>query len=162
MASDRFNWGGVTWIKHLTNHPSRPASPPLGSTVIRIMQDSHEDLNEWSTAYIEAMDSSENVHEHHPLFWAVDKFFDLEIERPDVCWEAILDILSKKPSDRVLGVLAAGPLEDLINNHGSVYIEKIETEARRNPAFRHLLGGVWESGTPDVWGRVEKIRGKPW
>jgi hypothetical protein len=57
-------------------------------------------------------------------------------------------------SEEVLGVLAAGPLEDLIHDKGDDFIERIELLARRDPAFRLLLRGVWESGSPAVWERV--------
>ncbi|WP_460198921.1 DUF6869 domain-containing protein [Xanthomonas campestris pv. passiflorae] len=54
-------------------------------------------------------------------------------------WAAILAILAKNPPSSVIGVLAAGPLEDLIQDSGLRYIERIELEARRNPGFRHYL-----------------------
>jgi hypothetical protein len=77
-------------------------------------------------------------------------------------WQGILEVLSRNPSETVLGMLAAGPLEDLIHYHGPAYVEAIELEARRNPSFRHLLGGVWESSTPEVWHRIESARGDSW
>jgi hypothetical protein len=54
----------------------------------------------------------------------------------------------------VLGALAAGELEDLIEYHGPAFIERIEQEAARDPRFRCLLCGVWRSSTPQVWARV--------
>ena len=73
-------------------------------------------------------------------------------------WRVILAVLSRKPSDEVLGRLAAGPLEELIQTDGAAFIERMEECARKEPAFRHLLGGVWRSGTTDIWARVEKAR----
>jgi hypothetical protein len=59
--------------------------------------------------------------------------------------------------------LAAGPLDDLLAAHGSALIERIETEARRNPAFNLLLGGVWQNTmSPDVWGRIQAARLEVW
>ncbi len=55
-------------------------------------------------------------------------------------------------------MLAAGPLEDLIEYHGPDFIGRIEDEARRSAIFRELLGEVWESSTPEVWGRIEKLQ----
>lgn len=78
-------------------------------------------------------------------------------------WQFILAVLARRPSERVLGMLAAGPLEDLLAYAGKFYIDRVELEARRNPAFRHLLGGVWQNRTPDeLWRRVEAVRGEPW
>ena len=78
------------------------------------------------------------------------------------CWATILEILVRNPPRQVLRVLAAGPLEDLIHHVGPEFIDRIELQARRNPAFRQLLGGVWACSTPDVWARVEAVRGAAW
>lgn len=78
------------------------------------------------------------------------------------CWDAILAILAQSPTASVIGVLAAGPLEDLIRQAGKQYIDRIELAARRDPTFRHLLGGVWKSGTPSVWARIASVRGATW
>ncbi len=121
-----------------------------------------EEFNNWVSAYIEAEDAPEKLNENNSLFWAVEQFMNLNYENPEICWEAILEILERNPSDKVIAVLAAGPLEDLIEVHGSLFIDRIEKEARRNPRFRHLLGGVWQSSTPEIWARVEKARIKAW
>jgi hypothetical protein len=39
-------------------------------------------------------------------------------------------------------MLAAGPFEYLIARGGDQFIERIENEARRNPAFKHFLAGA--------------------
>jgi hypothetical protein len=118
-----------------------------------------QDLQNWATAYIEAQNSDERIHENHRLWWPIGRFFELELEHPEDCWAGILAVLWREPSEKVLGVLAAGPLEDLIQNHGEHFIERIEAEAKTDPAFRALLHGVWESGTPEVWARIQKARG---
>nr|WP_315484937.1 hypothetical protein [uncultured Undibacterium sp.] len=122
------------------------------------------EFDEWVVAYImyQSAPESERRREDHPLFWAVLKFFDLMSDEPEICWKAILDILRRKPEDEVIGVLSAGPLEDLIKDHGGDFIDRIVLEASRNPDFKHSLGGVWKSGSPEVWARVEAIRGKSW
>lgn len=121
------------------------------------------EFEEWISAYIERQGMEREPAEgNDPLFWAVMKFMDLNDEDPELCWQAILEILRRRPNDKVLGVLAAGPLEDLIEYHGPEYLDKIEREANFNPGLRHLLGGVWESSTPEVWARIEAIRGEPW
>jgi hypothetical protein len=120
------------------------------------------DLDAWADAYIQAAQSPEKIDVDHPLWWAIEKFFDIEADQPEIVWAAILSIIDKTSNDRVIGNLAAGPLEELIGNHGPAWIDRIENEARRNPKFRHLLGGVWQSSTPEIWARVEKARVKAW
>ena len=121
------------------------------------------EIEEWASAFIAFQQDPDRNREDHPLFWAAEKFM-LPGEWADAedCWKTILEILSRDPSDTVTSILAAGPLEDLIHHAGPQFIDRIELEARRNPAFRQLLGGVWESSTPDVWARVVSARGGTW
>ena len=119
-----------------------------------------EEQRNWVDSYISAYDDKSK---HDPGNWAIQKFIENGYEHPELCWEVILNILYREPDQKVIGALAAGPLEDLIQDHGETFIDRIETEARQNPAFRHLLGGVWESGGHDIWNRVLKARNnKSW
>jgi len=122
-----------------------------------------DEFERWIAAYI-ARQASDAIPgpDNDPQFWAVDTFFRLNDEDPALCWKAILEILGRKPGDKVLGVLAAGPLEDLVGCHGPAFIDRIDAEARRNPDFRSLLGGVWQASTPEVWQRVLRARGRAW
>ena len=73
---------------------------------------------------------------------------DLPFNHPNLCFNVILNILEKidtVPDNKLFSVLAAGPLDDLLHEHGSVMIDKIDTTARINPKFRKLLNGVWDS-----------------
>jgi uncharacterized protein DUF6869 len=82
---------------------------------------------------------------------------------PETVWSAILKILEHELTDDQLALLAAGPMEDLLAQHGAQFIERVEAEAERNPRFNHLLGGVWRSSmTEDVWGRVQRARKEVW
>ncbi len=125
----------------------------------------HAEIEVWATAYINALQDQTLLKVRgHPLWWAIEKFMPslFGSASADDCWAAILEILSRNPPDKVIEVLAAGPLEDLIKSHGPEVIERVEAESRRNPAFRDLLGGVWRSSTPDIWARVVKAQGKLW
>ena len=88
-------------------------------------------------------------------------------ENPDLAWEAIKIVVgqvkSRSHENELIEVLAAGPVENLLRLHGPAVIDRVETEARRNPAFNNVLGGVWSSNIdPDVWERVEEIRNEVW
>jgi hypothetical protein len=65
---------------------------------------------------------------------------DLVDNEPDRMLDMILEILKIETNPRLLGFLAAGPLEDVIS---MVTIDRVEREAAANEGFRHLLGGVW-------------------
>lgn len=117
-----------------------------------------EEMKAWVDEYIKAQENNTSISKSGELHWSVNKFFELVNEYPETCWNAILEILHREPSEKVKDILAAGPLEDLIDTHGEEYIELIEEEAKINSKFRELLRGVWESSTPEVWNRVLKAR----
>jgi hypothetical protein len=80
---------------------------------------------------------------------------------PEAAWQAVLRIMQHKLSDEQISYLAAGPVESLLADYGAQFIDRIEMEARRSPAFAHILGGVWQSHIPpELWKRVEALRGE--
>ncbi len=83
---------------------------------------------------------------------------------PETAWQAVIRILQHDLSPEQVAVLAAGPIESLLSWHGTQFIDRIEAEAQRSPAFAHILGGVWRQDMPDaIWLRVESARdGKVW
>ena len=60
--------------------------------------------------------------------------------------DMILEVLKVETNERMLGYLAAGPLEDVI---GMNTIDRVEREAAANERFQRLLGGVWYYRAPD-------------
>ena len=94
------------------------------------------------------------------------RFTDLPYNDPDTCWRfirCVLERIEAKPENPLFQVLAAGPLEDLLNHWGAEVIDRVEKEALRDPRFRQLLGGVWRSTIDnDIWSRVEACRLGPW
>lgn len=68
---------------------------------------------------------------------------------PEAGWTLVLHLIEAAPDDEVLGLIAAGPLEELILESSSNMIDRLETQARRDPKFRRCLTGVWfESQLP--------------
>jgi hypothetical protein len=103
---------------------------------------------------------SDLAHPEYDLDWKIPR------ENPQLCLDSILEILARIPADpsnRHFQVLAAGPLEDLLVNHGIDYVEKVELLARREPAFRLLLNGAWTSSIePEVVARLSKFMAESW
>jgi len=82
---------------------------------------------------------------------------------PEVAYAAILRAVEFELTPEQISVLAAGPLEVLLSQHGPNFIERVESEAAKNARFNYLLGGVWRLGmTEDVWSRVKKARRETW
>jgi len=93
----------------------------------------------------------------------IDLINDLSRNEPDEAWEFINAVLAQHPSDKVVAVLAAGPLEDLLAHHGDEFIDRVEERAREDDAFNLLLGGVWRNSMKlRIWRRVEKARKSVW
>jgi hypothetical protein len=95
-----------------------------------------------------------------------DSWAKLPWDEPELCYSAILaavKLLPADPANAAFQTIAAGPLENLLANHGPNIIAKVESEAKRNPAFNLLLGGVWKSSmTEEVWARVQAARSSVW
>lgn len=115
------------------------------------------DIRAWALAYIEAQEAYDHDSDEE-LPPAIARLNDLDADPEDV-WRVVFEVLTHRPSEKVTGVLAAGPLEDLIEDHGETFIERIEREAQSDPAFKDLLCGVWPSSSKEIWARVEKARG---
>jgi hypothetical protein len=94
--------------------------------------------------------------EYKSNFWAFDRVWRLCQQDPEAAWQFILAVLAEDRSNKVLQTLSAGPLEDLLSKHPYTMIKRVEAEARSNPHFAKLLGGVWQNRIPDdVWRRVQ-------
>src|SRR3954468_24780931 len=83
------------------------------------------------------------AHESERTDWSYEVMRALISDAPEIAWPILLEIIDRAPEE-ALGYVAAGPLEDLINEHGFEIIDAIETEAGRNPRLRKTLVGVWQ------------------
>ncbi|QOT78808.1 DUF6869 domain-containing protein [Cupriavidus basilensis] len=117
--------------------------------------ETHEQ-NRLVNAYIQRYSRYDPAIGRHEVrsFWVWQACDWLCVNDPEGLWRLVLEVLARTDSPRVLGALAAGELEDLIEYHGPAFIGRIEQEAARAPRFRRLLCGVWRSSTPEVWARV--------
>jgi uncharacterized protein len=112
--------------------------------------------NQLVNAWIEMQRSEHGGSQYNELFWSFEQMCNLTQNDPEIAFEIILEILKKDGSPIIECNLSAGPLEDLLAKHGPAVIVRIEQEAATNPAFSHLLGGVWKNAmTEEVWNRVQ-------
>jgi hypothetical protein len=87
--------------------------------------------------------------------WAVDQVVDMGLDAPETLWDFVLEVLRRNPPTEVIGILAAGPLEEFLACCGESVIAKVEAQAASDERFRSLLGGVWQNRMSDaVWTRV--------
>ena len=92
--------------------------------------------------------------------------WELPREDPGLCLESIVKVLDRIHSSSpnpLLAALAAGPLEDLLAKNGGAVVDQVEVLARRDPRFRLLLNGVWDSTIkPEVLSKLAKYRDQRW
>jgi hypothetical protein len=75
--------------------------------------------------------------------WANEQVDSIIQSDADDGWEITLLLVQKAGSDAALAYISAGPLEDLLNNHGSQVIDRIEQECKNNSRLPLALSGVW-------------------
>lgn len=122
------------------------------------------ELDKIVTAWIAAEQAERGSPEQKTNWWAVSEVMDWSFDREgDRLWQFILEVYKRDLSDKVMGALAAGPLEDLLAKQGPEFIDRVEERARKDPKFNQVLGGVWRNAmTDDVWQRVQFIRNHVW
>lgn len=116
-------------------------------------------ITDWIVMHHAAEDSVE--YEQHR--WADVRLSEIVRDNPSLSLDLVLSILARDTSDRVLANLAAGPMEDLLGQHGDKIIAAVERVAHDNPSFKRLLGGVWQGEMPDrIWERVRAVASAGW
>lgn len=84
-------------------------------------------------------------------FWAFEKISDLKNTDPAGLWDITLLLIEKAPSSDALNYVAAGPLEDLLREHGSYFFDHVIQEAKSNKRFLYTLAGVWLDSEDDAF-----------
>lgn len=113
-------------------------------------------LDEWYR-WAEWVSSSQRDEDKAGDLIGFDEFNWLVQDYPELAWEALLVALTQPRMEPHLGLLAAGPLEDLLSEHGERWIERVESEAYKNPHFARMLGEVWQSTMKkEIRDRVQK------
>ena len=75
--------------------------------------------------------------------WANDILDNIVHQDPERAWSIVLDIIKRSNSDLLIGIIAAGPLEDLLCEKGEIFIDRLEIEAANDINVRKSIGGVW-------------------
>ena len=101
----------------------------------------HELAQNWISHYLNRRNGVDDSSS------ASEKADDIISCDPDKGWDLVLELIDAAPDDLMLATIAAGPLENLLNESPEVLSDRVENEARRDPKFRRCLTGVW--GIPD-------------
>jgi hypothetical protein len=109
-------------------------------------------------AWIALQTTPQHAPEYDSLFWSFRQTYDLVREDPVEAWKLILTIWSLDQSIPIRQSLSAGPIEELLCFHGEHIIPRIERQAKADPSFARLLGGVWQNTmTDNVWHRLQDM-----
>jgi hypothetical protein len=94
--------------------------------------------------------------------WAMEAVDELVRNNPDSAWSIIVKVIAGAEDDRVLAFVAAGPLENLLETHGTRVMKYVEELAKSDRKFRRALTGVWLSSPSDMARKIETlVRGEP-
>lgn len=104
-------------------------------------------------------DHREDDGDPEEMAWSDLCVFELDAH-PEVLFAFVLRALRKAENAWQVGLIAAGPLEDLLIKHGVTVIERLEEQARRSPRIRYALTGVWTQDIADegIRERIETAR----
>ncbi|HEX5885444.1 MAG TPA: hypothetical protein VFY67_12965, partial [Pyrinomonadaceae bacterium] len=104
------------------------------------------ELNEIVDAWVAGESAEQGSPEHQANWWAISEVLNWTLDRNgDLLWRFILAAYKRDLPDKVVGILAAGPVEDLLAKQGEDFIDRVEELARKDPKFNYLLGGVWRN-----------------
>jgi hypothetical protein len=112
--------------------------------------------NRLAKAWITLQTTPQQAPEYNSFFWSFGQTYDLVREDPVEAWRLILTIWSLDQSTPTRRSLSAGPIEELLCFHGDFMIPHIERQAKADPSFATLLGGVWQNTmADDIWNRLQ-------
>jgi len=116
------------------------------------------DLNEVAKAWVEMWGYEVDDPQRDQYDWVSDYEYVAVYKNPELAIDLVIAILRLNPDNLIKEVLAAGPLEQVLAEHGPSIIARVESEAKKDLQFANLLGGVWQNKMPDeIWERVQKV-----
>ncbi len=80
---------------------------------------------------------------HEKNFWAFSSLNDLCDDDPRLAWDITLELIARAEDEGELGLIAAGPLEDLVRKHAGLLWDEVVAKAYEDARFRTALHGVW-------------------
>lgn len=124
--------------------------------------DTETQLDEWVEQYIAAhhRKPTTDAEQEDASLASKPPYCAIPLGHAQTLWRFIENVIEQRPSEWALGMLAAGPLEDLIGERGEAFIDRIEAAAERDHVFRRTLHGVCNVGAnASIWARIEHARG---
>ncbi|WP_257165577.1 DUF6869 domain-containing protein [Bradyrhizobium sp. SRS-191] len=120
-----------------------------------------QSVHDLAQAWIDSHRLSPSEANGGQLISAWDALDALVRDQPEAAWPIIRQLWMLAQSDRMLALIAAGPVEDLLCLHGPDFIGRIEQLASQDAVVRKMLGAVWGQSrmADDVWRRLKAAAG---
>ena len=126
-----------------------------------------DDIKSWSPSPSEAAltqlveqwlsENKENKQEGTENSQVIDLVIDMRYDAsPETQLAFVEKAIEMATNEWQLVMISAGPLEDLLAQHGEAIIDTVITKSRQDPKFRKTMTGVWQNAMPEnVWARVQ-------
>jgi len=109
--------------------------------------------------WLQSWDEEVTEREKQLCGWVNDLMWTAWEHDADHAWAIVEAIHAADTEQKHIGVFAAGPLEDLLRQQGEIVIARVEEQAKCDPAFAKVLGGVWGGCLSEaIWTRVKAVR----
>jgi hypothetical protein len=76
-------------------------------------------------------------------FWAWEEVQRRVLADKNQAWEVVRLLVKKADTDAVLGYVAAGPLEDFVDEYGDSALDVIESACENDQKMQLALSGIW-------------------
>lgn len=83
-------------------------------------------------------------------WWAWDQFEKLVETEPRLAFAILGTLIDLADDEDLLGDIGAGPLEDFLRKHGSLFIDDLEHRAAADHRWRSALASVWLPAAGDA------------
>jgi hypothetical protein len=113
-------------------------------------------------AWLAAQHFDVESSDYDDVSWAVDELFDLAHDDPDKLLSTIVDILEVDSSQRTLGAIGAGALEDLLVHNGDRCIDRIVDLSKSNANFKACLSFTFvdrDDVSKDAYEKLQACKG---
>lgn len=138
-----------------TSEPDKQQQPAVDPELMPREDERDEDL---ARAYVARLNAERKTGQWDALFWTHERTNYLTRYLPHKALRVILLVWSMDQSVETMQNLSAGEIENLLSRKGTEMISFVEAEARRDPGFAKLLGGVWKNRmTDEVWARLQSV-----
>ncbi|WP_420238586.1 DUF6869 domain-containing protein [Telmatobacter bradus] len=115
------------------------------------------DLKRAAVAWLAYNKPKTTFEQREALAKLTDTEADLAWSNPETHWLLIQLMCSSVKPASLQSLLATDLLEDLLEKHGTEFIDRVEVTASSDPRFAKVLCKTWKSTMPDeVWQRVQR------